>query len=115
MRTVVGIRPSKRVRRASSHTEKPMPTAWFDSWRIRIREDHFLAQQIPLASFTEQQTIVSGLDTLADKARQVNEHFDCERYKNLDALQIKVAELKARHTRQVNDALIPATLQRVFN
>lgn len=33
MRTVVGIRPNKRVRRASSHTEEPMPTVWFASWR----------------------------------------------------------------------------------
>ena len=34
-----------------------------------------------------------------------------------DALQTKVAELKARHTtiRQANDALIPATLERVFS
>lgn len=34
-----------------------------------------------------------------------------------DALQAKVAELKARHAtiRQANDALIPATLERVFD
>lgn len=33
MRTVVGIRPSKRVRQASRHTEESMPTVWFASWR----------------------------------------------------------------------------------
>lgn len=37
--------------------------------------------------------------------------------RTFDALQTKVAELKARHAtiRQANDALIPATLERVFN
>lgn len=33
MRTVVGIRPDKRARQASSHTEEPTPTVWFASWR----------------------------------------------------------------------------------
>lgn len=33
MRTVVGIRPVKRARQASSNTEEPKPTVWFDSWR----------------------------------------------------------------------------------
>ena len=33
MRMVVGIRPDKRTRQASSHTEEPTPTVWFDSWR----------------------------------------------------------------------------------
>lgn len=44
--------------------------------RVRIKEERFLAQQIPLPPITEQQAIVSRLDTLADKARQVNEHLD---------------------------------------
>jgi type I restriction enzyme S subunit len=36
--------------------------------------------------------------------------------RTFDALQAKVAELKARHAiiRQANEALIPATLERVF-
>lgn len=33
MRTVVGIRPEKRARQASSHGEAPTPTVWFASWR----------------------------------------------------------------------------------
>jgi len=33
MRTVVGIRSDKRARQASSHSEAPTPTVWFDSWR----------------------------------------------------------------------------------
>lgn len=44
--------------------------------RVRIKEDRFLAQQIVLPPLAEQQAIVSRLDTLADKVRQVNEHFD---------------------------------------
>ncbi len=44
--------------------------------RVRIKEERFLAQQIPLPPLTEQQAIVRRLDTLADKVRQVNEHLD---------------------------------------
>lgn len=44
--------------------------------RVRIKEDRFLAQQIVVPPLTEQQAIVSRLDTLADKVRQVNEHLD---------------------------------------
>lgn len=44
--------------------------------RVRIKEDRFLAQEIALPPLAEQQAIVSRLDTLADKARQVNEHLD---------------------------------------
>lgn len=44
--------------------------------RVRIKEDRFLAQQIVLPPLGEQQAIVSRLDTLADKMRQVNEHLD---------------------------------------
>ena len=33
MRTVVGIRSDKQARQASSHSEAPMPTVWFASWR----------------------------------------------------------------------------------
>jgi hypothetical protein len=37
--------------------------------------------------------------------------------RSFDALQAKIAALKARHAtiRQANDALIPATLERVFS
>lgn len=44
--------------------------------RVRIKEDRFLAQQIVLPPLAEQQAIVSRLDTLAGKARQVNERLD---------------------------------------
>jgi len=44
--------------------------------RVRIKEDHFLAQKIPLPPLTEQQSIVSYLDALADKTRQVQMHLD---------------------------------------
>ncbi len=44
--------------------------------RVRIKEDRFLAQEISLPPLAEQQAIVRRLDTLADKARQVNEHLD---------------------------------------
>lgn len=41
-----------------------------------IRPASVLGYQIPLPPLAEQQTIVSRLDTLADKARQVNERLD---------------------------------------
>lgn len=44
--------------------------------RVRIKEDRFLTQQIVLPPLAEQQAIVSRLDTLADKVRQVNENLD---------------------------------------
>lgn len=44
--------------------------------RVRIKEDRFLAQQIALPPLAEQQAIVSRLDALADKVRQVNERLD---------------------------------------
>lgn len=44
--------------------------------RVRIKEDRFLDRQIPLPSLDEQQAIVARLDTLAEKARQVDAHLD---------------------------------------
>lgn len=41
-----------------------------------IRPASVLGYQIPLPPLAEQQAIVSRLDTLADKVRQVNEHLD---------------------------------------
>ena len=41
-----------------------------------IRPASVLGYQIPLPPLAEQQTIVSRLDTLADKVRQVNEQLD---------------------------------------
>lgn len=46
------------------------------SGKNRIKPSQFLAIQIPLPPLAEQQAIVSRLDTLADKVRQVNEHLD---------------------------------------
>lgn len=44
--------------------------------RVRISENRFLAQQISLPPLAEQQAIVSRLDALADKVRQVEEHLN---------------------------------------
>lgn len=44
--------------------------------RNRYKEQFFLSLQMPLPPLPEQQAIVSLLDTLADKVRQVNEHLD---------------------------------------
>lgn len=44
--------------------------------RVRIKEDRFLAQTIALPPLSEQQAIVTCLDQLADKARQVDQHLD---------------------------------------
>jgi len=50
-----------------------------------IRPANVLGYQIPLPPLAEQQAIVSRLDTLADKVRQVSEH--------LDAIEQKAAAL----------------------
>ncbi|GIX25496.1 MAG: hypothetical protein KatS3mg122_2727 [Caldimonas sp.] len=55
------------------------------SGKNRIKPSQFLAIQIPLPPLAEQQAIVSRLDALADKVRQVNEH--------LDAIEKKAAAL----------------------
>jgi type I restriction enzyme S subunit len=44
--------------------------------RRYLQEDAFLQMAVPVPEPTEQQTIVSRLDTLADKVRQVNERLD---------------------------------------
>ena len=59
--------------------------------RVRIKEDRFLAQQIALPSLAEQHAIVSRLDTLADKARQLSEH--------LNAIECDTARLLAARFR----------------
>lgn len=46
------------------------------SGKNRIKPSQFLAIQVPLPPLPEQRAIVSRLDTLAKKARQVNEHLD---------------------------------------
>lgn len=46
------------------------------SRRMRIQPDQILAHRIPLPELTEQQTIVSRIDTLADKHRQLPAHLD---------------------------------------
>lgn len=63
-------------------------TKWHGFWHLcdekaqgtsgknRIKPSQFLAIQIPLPPLAEQQAIVSRLDTLAGKVRQVNEHLD---------------------------------------
>jgi type I restriction enzyme S subunit len=61
-----------------------LPTVWMEiakgsrgvgSRRIRVQPGQVLTHAIPLPSISEQQAIVSRLDTLADKVRQVNEHL----------------------------------------
>lgn len=44
--------------------------------RRTLNPDALFESEIPLPPLAEQQAIVSRLDTLADKARQVNEHLD---------------------------------------
>lgn len=44
--------------------------------RQYLQEDAFLRMEVRLPPLTEQRAIVRRLDTLADKARQVNEHID---------------------------------------
>jgi type I restriction enzyme S subunit len=44
--------------------------------RVRIKENRFLEQQIPLPPLPEQQAIVAFLDALAEKNRQVEVHLD---------------------------------------
>lgn len=46
------------------------------SGKNRIKPAQFLAVQVPLPPLAEQQAIVGRLDTLADRARHVNEHLD---------------------------------------
>ena len=53
--------------------------------RNRYKEQFFLSLQAPLPPLGEQQAIVSRLDTLSDKVRQVNER--------LDAIEQKAAAL----------------------
>lgn len=63
------------------------------SGKNRIKPEQFLSIQIPLPSLTEQQTIVTRLDRLAEKARQVNEHLDAAETDadNLLAVQFREA------------------------
>jgi type I restriction enzyme S subunit len=44
--------------------------------RVRIKESRFLDQQIALPPFAEQQALVSRLDALAEKNRQIETHLD---------------------------------------
>ena len=44
--------------------------------RVRIKEDRFLQQRVPLPPLTEQQAIVARLDAMADKTRQLTAHLD---------------------------------------
>ncbi len=53
--------------------------------RESVSPAQFLSLEIPLPPLAEQRAIVSRLDTLTDKARQVNEH--------LDAIEQKAAAL----------------------
>lgn len=44
--------------------------------RVRIKEDRFLDQQIALPPLAEQQALVTRLDALSEKTRQVDAHLD---------------------------------------
>lgn len=44
--------------------------------RVRIKEDRFLDQPVALPPLPEQQALVTRLDTLAEKTRQVEAHLD---------------------------------------
>ncbi len=44
--------------------------------RVRIKEERFLNQQIALPPLAEQKALVSRLDALAEKSRQIETHLD---------------------------------------
>lgn len=44
--------------------------------RVRIKEDRFLNQQVALPPLAEQQALVTRLDGLAEKTRQLEAHMD---------------------------------------
>lgn len=44
--------------------------------RVRLKEDRFLRKGIALPPLSEQRAIVSRIDTLADKTRQLTAHLD---------------------------------------
>ena len=44
--------------------------------RVRLKEERFLSQEVPLPPLPEQHAIVARLDALADKTRQVAAHLD---------------------------------------
>lgn len=60
--------------------------------RVRIKEDRFLQQKVPLPPLPEQQAIVARLDALADKTRQLTAHLDAI---EADADQLLVQQFQA--------------------
>lgn len=44
--------------------------------RVRISDERFLGQEIPLPPLPDQQALVARLDALANKTRKVEEHLD---------------------------------------
>ncbi len=66
--------------------------------RVRIKEDRFLAQEIPLPPLVEQHAIVAHLDALTDKTRQLSSH--------LGAIEVDAQHLLALRFR---DAVADAT------
>lgn len=61
--------------------------------RVRIKEDRFLDQQIALPPLTEQQALVTRLDALAEKTRQVGAKLDAVEHdaEHLLALRFRAA------------------------
>lgn len=65
--------------------------------RVRLKEDRFLRQRVPLPPLPEQRAIVARIDALGDKARQVAAH--------LDAVEADAEQLLAQ---QFRDAIADA-------
>jgi type I restriction enzyme, S subunit len=63
--------------------------------RVRISEDRFLGQEIPLPPLAEQQALVARLDALATKTREVEEHLDAAERDADHLLALRFRDLNA--------------------
>lgn len=63
--------------------------------RVRISEERFLGQVIPLPPLAEQQALVDRLDALAKKTREVEEHLDAAERDAEHLLALRFRDLNA--------------------
>ena len=63
--------------------------------RVRISEERFLGQEIPLPPLAEQQALVARLDALATKTREVEEHLDAAERDADHLLALRFRDLNA--------------------
>ena len=73
--------------------------------RVRIKEDRFLDQQIGLPPLSEQQAIVTRLDALAEKTREVDAHLDAVERTSSDLLLSLHHRLAADRVMRLGDVL----------